>query len=319
MGITSFKGYSDISEPTLTEVMEDNIVGYVDWSFLELGAYHNITIPSSGAYGGNRHKLVCVNDPRYDNGQVWEGYRKNWVWQSGLSHDAIAISGIFIDGEYSPRDSGYSINYRNGQVIFDTAIASTSTVQLEYSHKWVDVVNAGQVPWFRKGQTRSFRADDRLFIANSGNWNELADTRLQLPAVAVEVVGKNYEGYQLGGHQYARPNVLLHVIAEEPQTAKKIASILAEQSESTLYMFDTGKMAKDNRYPLDYTGDIASGALCYPDLIAATGDGGFRYTKRVQHGKMRIAESIEQETDQIHENVYHSKVRWTTEVILTGI
>lgn len=321
MAINNFKGYSNIGEPSVTEVIEDNIVEYINWGFLQLGAFFNIDIPSSGAYGGNRHRLRYVNDPRYTNGQVWEAYRQNWVWESGLStsEQPVAISGIFVDGSFLPKGSGYHINYKNGQVVFDTAIATTSNVQLEYSHKWINTVNASNIPWFRKGQTRSFRVDDSSYIVNSGVWNDLAENRIQFPTVAVEMVGKVYQGYQLGGYQYARTDVVLHIIAEDHRTAKKLASVLAEQNESDIYLFDTGKMADDNRFPLDYRGEIASGALCYPNLVKPTGDGGFRYTSKTHGGKMRIYEVQEQETDQLHENIYHSKVRWKTEVILHKI
>lgn len=321
MGTTYFKGYSNIGEPSLTEVIEDNIVSYVDWCFLELGAFFNIDIPSSGAYGGNRHRLASVSDPRYTDGQVWEAYRKNWVWQSGLSNSTqpVSISGVFVNNEFLPKGSGYHINYKNGQVIFDTAIATTSTVHLSYSHKWIDVVGAANVPWFQKTQTRSFRVDDSLYIVNSGQWSELADTRLQLPTVAIETFSKNYEGYQLGGGQWARTGVVLHILAENIQTAQKIASILSTQNEATIYLFDTGKLATDNRFPLDYRGEITNGALCYPNLIAATGDGGFRYENKVQHGKMRIFNTSEQNVDYLSNNIYHSKVRWETEVILPKI
>jgi len=321
MAVNHFKGYVDIEEPSVTEVIEDNIVGYINWGFLQLNAFFNIDIPSSGAYGGGRHILRCVDDPRYDNGQIWEAYRQNWVWESGLStpEQPIAISGIFVDGSFLPKGSGYYINYVNGQVVFDTAISTTSSVQLEYSHKWINTTNASNIPWFRKGQTRSFRVDDSSYIVNSGVWNDLAENRVQFPTVAVEAVGKNYKGYQLGGYQYAYTDVVLHIISEDPRTAKRLASVLAEQNESDIYLFDTGKMGDDNRFPLDYRGEIASGAICYPDLIKPTGDGGFRYTSKSQGGKMRIYDSQEQGTDQLHENIYHSKVRWKTEVILYKI
>lgn len=319
MATTSFKGYTNIGEFSITEAIETNLVSYIDWGFLQLGAFFNIEIPSSGAYGGTRHKLRPVNDPRYTNGQVWEAYRKNWVWESGLSTDPVAISGIFVDGAFQARHDGYYINYKNGQVIFDTAIDQSSDVQLEYSHKWIDVVKADSVPWFRKGQTRSFRPDNRLYIANSGAWSDLADNRLQLPAVAVEAVGKDYQGFQLGSSQYARTDVVLHIIAEDSSTAKRLASVLAEQSESDIYMYDPDLLVTQNRFPLDYRGEIASGAVCYPDLIAATGDGGFRYTNKVTRGILRIYDVNEQETDQLTENIYHSKVRWSTEVVLHKI
>jgi len=322
MPITSFKGYSDMGEFSFTEAVESNLIEFINWGFLQLGAYHNIAIPASGAFGGNRHRLISAQDPRYTNGQVWEAYRKNWVWESGVSQataQPVAISGVFVDGSFIPKGSGCHINYKNGQVIFDSPISTTSTVQLEYSHKWVDVVGANNVPWFRKTQTRSFRVDDAAFTAGSGGWNDLAENRLQLPLVAVEAVGKDYEGYQLGGHQYVRTGVVLHVIAEDPQTAKRIASVLAEQSESTFFMYDPDLLAVHNRYPLDYRGEITPSAICYPDLIRPVASGGYRYNSKVQNGKLRISTSVEQETDRLHENIYHCPVRWGTEAILHQI
>ena len=320
MPATNFKGYSNIGEFSITEAIENNMIEFINWGFLQLGAFYNITIPASGAFGGNRHQLIPASDPRYTSGQVWEGYRQNWVWESGVtlaSEQPIAISGVFVDGSFLPKGSGYYVNYENGQVVFDSPISTTSVVQLEYSHKWIDVINADNVPWFRKSQTRSFRADE--IVVASGSRNDLAENRMQLPVVAVEAVGKNYEGYQLGGHQYARTDVVLHVIAEDASTAKRIGSVLAEQSESTIYMYDPDLMATRNRFPLDYRGEIAPSAVCYPDLIKPVPSGGFRYNSKVQHGKLRIYNSTEQETSQIHENLYHCPVRWSTEVILHKI
>ena len=322
MGTTYFKGNTTIGEFSIFEAIEDNIVSYIDWCFLEMGAFFNINIPSSGAYGGDRCRLRHVDDPRYTDGQVWEAYRQNWVWESGLSHateQPIAISGVYVDNTFIPRGSGYVINYKHGQVIFDTPIATNSTVQLEYSHKWVDTINAGVIPWFRHGHTRSFRVDDSDFLANSGIWNELADTKLQLPVVAVELTDNSYAGYQIGGGQWSRNQLVLHVLAEDQSTAKRIASILADQSESTIFMYDPDMIAEQNRYPLDYTGDLAENPLCYPALIAWSGDGGFRYTDKVQHGKMRIYASHGQNHEQITSNIYHSNVRWMAEVILHKI
>ena len=84
-------------------------------------------------------------------------------------------------------------------------------------------------------------------------------------------------------------------------------------------MYDPDMLADQNRYPLDYRGDLADNPLCYPDLIAHSGDGGFRYTNKVQHGKLRIYDVHEQNHGKITDNVYHSSVRWGTEVILPKI
>ncbi len=278
MGTTFFKGVSNIGETSITEVIEDNLVSYIDWGFLELGAFYNIRIASSGTFGGDRSRLRGVADPRYTNGQVWEGYRQDWIWQSGLSQapeQPIQISGVYVGSTFYPRGSGYHINYKYGQVIFDNPIATTSIVKLEYPHKWVSVVGAAEVPWFRNEQNRSYRVDDPRFLANSGVWNELAETRLQLPLVAVEVVDATRDGYQLGGGQWSRSQVILHILSEDPQIAKRIASILADQNESTIYVFDPDRLISQNSYPLDYRGEKSATPWGYPQLIAPTGDGGF--------------------------------------------
>lgn len=322
MSTTCFRGNSTIDKVSMTEAIESNLVSYIDWCFLELGAFYNLTIPSSGAYGGEFNELRCVEDPRYIDGQVWEAYRGCWVWESGLQHfttQPISISGVFVNNTFYPRGSGFYINYKNGQVIFDDAISTNSEVKLEYSHKWVNVVDANEVPWFREGQTRSFRIDDSNFAVGSGNWNGLAETRLQLPLVAVEMTDKSYQGYQLGGGQWSRGQVILHILGEDAATTRKLASILSEQSEQTIFLYDPDMIAAQNKYPLTYLGDLSDSPKCYPDLIAPTGDGGFRYISRVQNGKLRIYDVHEQNHDAISENIYHSTVRWGTEIILPGI
>ena len=322
MGTTSFKGTYNIGESSITEVIEDNLVSYIDWGFLQLGAFFNIQIPSSGAYGGDRHRLRSVADPRYIDGQVWEAYRQNWVWESGINlapEQPVSISGIYIGNTFYPRGSGYHIDYRHGQVVLDTAIATNSAIQLEYSHKWVSVVGAAEVPWFRNEQNRSFRVDDSNFLVGSGLWTELAETRLQLPLIAVEVTDHTYQGYQLGGGQWQRGQVILHVLAENSQIAKRISNILADQSDGTIFVYSPDQLVTQNKYPLDYRGDLTSDPLCYPALIASTGDGGFLMEDRIANGKLRIFDAHAQNHGQLTSNVYHSTVRWATEVILPRI
>jgi hypothetical protein len=319
---TFFRGNLNIGEVSITEAVEENLISYLDWCFLELGTYSNVRIPTSGVHGGVLHKLRHINDPRYNNGQVWESNRNNWVWESGLKRvdeQPIAISGVYVNNNFLPRGSGYCINYRNGQVVFDEPISVNSDVNIEYSYKYINVTSASNIPWFRVGQTRSFRPDDILLPSSSGIWNNLADTRVQLPAVAIECTDRTSAGYQLGGGQWCRSQVVLHIISENNQITKRLASILSDQNENTIYMYDPDMLAEQNRYPLDYRGDLAENPLCYPDLIEHSGVGGFRYTNKVQHGKMRIYDIHEQNHGKITENIFHSTVKWRTEVILPKI
>ena len=145
----------NMGDSTLTPMISDNIIEFFDWAFLDKGGFFNISIPSSGHYGGDKHNLRLVDDPRYTSGQVWEGFRSNWVWQSGLSGDtqplvtqnweSPGVSGVFVNGGfYASGDAtyGHYIDYPRGRIIFDSAISTTSAVTAEFSYKWVDVVRA---------------------------------------------------------------------------------------------------------------------------------------------------------------------------------
>lgn len=317
-----FKGTSSLSDHSFNEVLEHNVISYIDWNMLRLGGFSNVEIPTSGNFGGDAHQLRRVTDPRYTDGQVWEGFRKNWVWESGIGHatSPISISGVFVNASFFPINSGYHIDYPNGRIVFDSPLPASSSVKVGYSFKWVNTVSSDQVPFFRQGHTRSFRIDESHYTANSGIWNRLTDTRLELPLIAVEAVqNKTYAGYQLGGGQFVRPKVLLHVISEDKNANERLASILSEQAHSTLFMYDSNKMGKEGAYPLDYRGSKTSNPLTYPDLIRPTGDSGYRYTSKVKEGRLFISRSTEQSTERITQNIYHSVVEWELEAILFAI
>jgi len=321
MSATRFRGVTSINEPEFTENLRDNIVTFIDWGFLEIGSYYNVNIPTSGNWGGNMHILRPVADPRYTDGQVWEGFRKNWIWESGtnVSTQPISISGVFVDNVFNPLSSGgYHINYPDGRIVFDTAQSTTSQVHLAYSYKFVNVTDSRNASFFREIQPRSFRVDNSNFLIGSGLYNNLAENRLQLPAVVVELpIERHKEPYELGSvSQWAYTDVLLHVLGEDDNYVSRVADILDRQEEKVVFMFDTGRMAKNNVYPLDYRGMKASGALTYPSLVEPTGDGGYRYQVGVKSGKMRISNSSVTNGSWLHHDLYHKTVKWTTEVVL---
>ena len=135
--MTSLKGVSNTNRPNVIENIRDNIITFLDWGLINAGGYFNVSAPSSGHYGGDAHVLRPVRDPRFTDGQVWEAYRSNFVWESGMGVGTpVSISGVFVDDAFSPRNSGHYIDYVNGRVVFDTAQTVSSTVKLYYSYKY---------------------------------------------------------------------------------------------------------------------------------------------------------------------------------------
>ena len=102
---TSLKFIDSVGKTTLSQQLQDNLVEFFSWGLIDKGGFFNVNIPAVGLYGGNKHQLRLVDDPNYTAGQVWEGYRNNWVWESGLSTSTqpIAVSGVFVGfGLFNP-------------------------------------------------------------------------------------------------------------------------------------------------------------------------------------------------------------------------
>ena len=107
-----------------------------------------------------------------------------------------------------------------------------------------------------------------------------------------------------------------------------MVDIVALQDDKTIYMFDTNRMTTDNRFPLDYRGAKASGALTYPDLVrpsgSAYGDGtfnaGFRSdTKNGRPDRLRFTSMRSQQMSVLTPSLYSGLVRCSAEVIMPGI
>lgn len=321
---TSLKFIDSIGKTTLSQQLQDNLVEFFNWGIMDKGGFFNVNIPAVGLYGGNKHQLRLVDDPNYTAGQVWEGYRNNWVWESGLSTatQPIAISGVHVGGNFHPATGvgtyAHHIDYPNGRIIFDSAISTTSTVTAEYSYKWVKVTTANATPWFREVQYRAARLESSQFSnTGSGDWDQLGQTRLQLPAIGIEIVPRrSVKPLQLGDiSQWVYTDVLFHILAEDEHTRNKLVDIVSLQSEKTIYMFDIDKIATSGRFPLDYRGmlsdkSVASGALTYPNLVTVSG-----YRDR----ELRFESTTIQQMDAINPSLHLGTVRGTTEVILSQL
>ena len=277
--------YTDkLQDNALSNILLDNFLSFYDWGFLDAGQFYNIHIPQSGIYGGDRHKLRVAGSPNYASGQVWEGYRQNWVWESGVdgtSQQPITISGVYVDNTFYATGNvtkPFYIDYLNGRVVFDSAQSTSSTVHLEYSHKWVQVVPSDGVSWFRQIQTGSFKNDTNFQVFNSGNWMKLGQTRVQLPAIAMEVIpATSTEPYALGGGQWINSDVVFYVMSENHWECTNMVDTIVKQNDRNITLFSPTEVAISGASPFNYRNELRGHAIpsgLYPILVS-----GFPYTK----------------------------------------
>lgn len=322
LGPTSLNSLESLTNYTYTEILEQNLISFLDWGFINADGFSNFSVPASGSYGGDFTRLRPVDDNRYSAGRVWEAVRMNWVWETGLASSVqpISISGVFVNSTFRPiNDGSYYIDYPNGKIVFNTGIALSSVVKISHSSKWINITSTDSVPWLRIGQPASFRADDSDFLTGSGLYQNYGETRMQFPTVAVEVIDEKNQGFQIGGGQYCHNRVNFFIIAEEKNTVDRIANIIKNQNEKTIYLYDSNKLKSSNKFPLNQFGSPNSGFLTYPSLVQYSGDGGYRYTRGVLWGKLSFDEAQVQERQQLISNLYQRAVTIRTEAVLTNV
>lgn len=303
-------GYSDISD-----MLETNMKAYYDWALLNIGAWVDVDIPTSGGYGGDYSRLRPVSDPLYTDGQVWEGARKDWAYETGVNYvgtdnnlyNPQNVGVPQING--SPATGAYHINYPQGRLVFDTPISQSSVVKLAHAYRYVQIVRANDAPWWRELQEKSFRVDSAQFLqTQSGYWSAMGEHRVQMPCIVIEVTspGRTDDTQLGGGSLNVNRAVKFSILAETPSDRNKLMDIINLQVDKSLWLFNTNTMAEVTGYPLDYRGMLVGSGM-YPNFISETG---YRYAT------CRLADSTITDVRQLHPNLHMAVVRTTTETII---
>jgi hypothetical protein len=318
----NLKGLGSVFKTTLNNELQDNLVEFFEWSLLEKGNYFNVTLGELSENNSDYSRLKLSNNENYTTGQAWEGFRSNWVWQSGISftpppivafNNALpGISGVYLNDSFLPTSTTgqyqYKIDYYNGRVVFDNPIPTGSKVQAEYSYKYINLFYSNSLPWLSEVQYRSLDIPENFLQPKTG-FDLPPESKLQLPAIAIEVVPKRtMKGYQLGGGQIVSTDVLFHCIAEDEYTRNKLVDIISYQNDRDLTMFDSNELAASGAFPLDHVGTPVSGALRYPELI-----------QNFPGGTMTLKNTVVQGMKSINTNFYAGIVRMTIDIIKLNI
>jgi len=319
------KGFDSIHSYSLNNNIQDAIVEFFDWGLLEKGNYFNVTKGELSSNGLDMSRLRLSSNDSYVSGQVWGGFRSNWIWQSGVSGVGIdppivgtdpnfpGISGVYVNGQFQPASGigpyAHKVDYFNGRVVFDSAIPTGSVVQAEYSYKHINVVYANNVPWLREVQLRTQKPTSNFFDVSTGSWDIPAETRLQLPAIAIELVPtRKMKGYQLGGGQWVYTDIMAHCIAEDEVTRNMLVDIVSFQNDKTVFTLDSNAISENNAYPLDHNGSPNPSALLYPELLGQYGA-----------GCVSLENVLVEQIDMVTPDLFGGMVRFTTVGIKANI
>jgi hypothetical protein len=317
--MTYLKGFTTVGDSTVTNNVRENLISFIDYGLIEKSGFVNISIPTTGVYGGLEHRLRLVSDPRYDDGQVWEGFKSNWIWESGLGaltstdNSYPGVSGVYVNNTFYPTSTtgiySHHINHTLGRVVFDSPINTGSVVNCSYSYKYINVVKADGLNWFKRIHKGSERADSSNFTSNSGEWGVLADNRVQLPAIGVELINqRKVSPFALGGGKNINTSFLLHCIAEDGYTRDHLVDILSLQKETVFLAYDLNDISSNDDFPLDYNGVPVSGAMRYPELVSS-----------YPGPRIRISDVSLDSVYSLGNSLHVGSVKITTETTLFGV
>ena len=282
------RGITQLGKETISSTLLYGVIDFFQWGLLVAGGFQNITLGTSGSFGGSRDRLRPVKDANYTDGQVWEGFRPDWVWETGIPTDYITyqpirVSGVYIDGgnlspvaPYKDQETvagsvGY-VDYPRGRVILDSAISTSSTVKAEFSHRFASFIPA-DTPWFREIQFNSYNVEaDDFLTFGSGGWSQTSNP---LPCVAVEVVPRRkFKGQQVGGGQIIEQDVLFHILSENASDRDQLIDVISYQNDRRIYLVDRNLEKESSKFPfnLDFRGSPTVNSVMYPEMVAASGD-----------------------------------------------
>jgi hypothetical protein len=309
-----FNNVTSVGDNYLINQLEDNIKTFLDYGFLNIGGFINIDIPTSGLYGGSLHILKPTTQPGYQPGQVWQAFKKDWVYETGISYNTYSptiISGVHLNNTFYPAPTGsgnisYTINYPLGHIIFNKGLPSTSNVQLEYSYRWCQVYKSSSTQW-KELQELSYKPNPQLNYTQSGDYNIYAGNRIQMPAIVVEPIARSFsKPYQLGASDFAiDQDILLHIFTENKSDNNRIVDIVRLQKDKTILLYDTNKVAKSGVYSLNYNGSLNSNRICYSELLV-----------NYYWNKCYFKEISVLNMESSNQNLFWCTVRVTSEVII---
>jgi hypothetical protein len=310
---TKFKGVDNIAQDLLLNILEANFKMYFDWAFLHIGAWFDVNTNDNTLYGVNKHsRLLPVEDPAYTNGMVWQGIRKDWAWETGTFYNSaspLAIDTVYVNYQPVTKLGNFTVNYPLGRIIFNSPISTSSSVDLNYSYRFVQVHRSSDSPWFNILQFSSLNTSNKdIQQTDNGEWAIGGNHRIQLPTIIIEPVSRSRSRpYEIGnGLLWLEQDIAFYVLAENKNDRNKLLDILRLQQDVTLQLFDTNALAQNDNFPLDYNGDIKENALMYPDIISS-------YPWR----KCLIKNISLFEIDSPHPNLHQGMARATVEIIST--
>ncbi|RLC89081.1 MAG: hypothetical protein DRJ03_00565 [Chloroflexi bacterium] len=293
----------------LTDQLQYNLKWFLDWGLLNRGAYSIYEYDSESWYDDDEARLHVVPDERYEQGRVWEGAGREWVWESGVSLgsgavDPFRVSGVYIDGDFYASDAAgiyaHHTDYLNGRIVFDEPKSADDDIRAEYTRRSVHVGFADDTDF----RNLMLNAVEEFLTDSSTSGTPAREHQIWLPSIFIEVGTGKQRGWQLGGGQIKTRYVTFHIFADNPADRNLLMDWVDYQSRSTFWMADLNNIT----FPFDEHGDIVDGVTNWPNMVSAH-----------PWKRLRVIDSTPATINSLNSQLFRARVTWEVEVDMAGI
>lgn len=308
---TDFKGINagGFGGYELTDQLLYNLKWYLDWGLLNNGAFGIYEYDSESFYDDDEAQLHLVPDERYEEGRIWEGVGREWVWESGITVPSgeiqpFRVSGVYIDDTFYPKGTtglfSHHVDYQNGRIMFDLPQTASSDIRAEYTRRsvYVGFADSLEFRFIMKNALEEFQQD----LSPSGT--PTREHQAWLPSIFIEVNSGTQRGLQLGGGQIKTRIVTLHVFADNPGDRNLLKDWMDYQSRASFMMADLNQIT----WPFDQYGDIVDNITNWPDM-----------TTQFPWKKIRIQEAASENINSINSQLFRARIRLEVEVDMGGL
>ena len=314
----SFMGVDNIGSTMFLNELENNYKSFLDWGFLNIGGFTNVEKPTQNISYFNLNFLKTTTDNNNLENRVWQAPRKDWVHESGIVFSGVSpinVSGVYVNNTLYPAPTGsgsltYSINYPEGKILFNSMVAASSLVEVEYSYKNIQVYKMEEFPYWKEIQYRSLENKTGMSLSDKGDFAINSENRVQLPAVVIESVARSEsKPFRLGDKSLIiEQDILLHILSDNPRDKNNIVDILRLQEDREIWLYNTNEVIKSGLYSLNYNGSKNITGQNYYNIVN---------NENLRWLKCRITDVSISEINFVNIRMYGSVVRVSNEIIFT--
>lgn len=300
--MSNIEGVNAYIHDSPDEIISENLINFIKWGLLEIGAYYNLAYASSGIYGQSASRL----NPLVSSGtayQYYYGQKSDWIWETGVVLKAtglvapIQASGIYVNGVFTT--TGHTIDYSRGRVILDRAHPSGTIIHCPHSMRHVSVYSRN---------SQEARDLESNWMRPLGSGTSSLTPKVYLPAIIVGITDeRTLGGYQLGTRERREEVSLeLDVLGNNAWDVNKLSSLLKNLETKSIQLYNTNTAPK----PLTYSGSLRVEALGYPALASGWAWGA--PARGMENGHIAKFHNSRLQ-------LYHNKVRIGLEVVIQPI